>query len=235
MSKGETMHLDLDDLAAYQDRSLDAEERARATAHLADCLACRERLSAGVRAAARVESGRGWLDARRGLLIAAMLAGVLIGVGVWNAASERGGANVAATDPGTKPAVATNTGTSSTEAPAEDAAPDHADPRPEAEEAGSGDALPSIPPTERGVDPELLALRGGTKRVGSKVFRLAEGAWVDSAYGGGEVVELTRRSKEYRAAAAEHPVLDEYGAVGPTVVVVVDSISFRILPGPDRP
>lgn len=223
------MHLDLDDLAAYQDRSLDAGERARATAHLADCLACRERLSGGVRAAARVEAGRGWLDPRRGLLIAAMLAGVLVGVGVWHTASDRGGPDEPVRGSGTTPAVATKAGTPSAEAPAGDAVPDRSDPRPEAEDA---DPLPSIPAVEEGVDPELLALRGGTKRVGSKVFRLVEGAWVDTEYGGGEVVELPRRSTEYRAAAAEHPALEEYEVVGPTVVVVVDSTSFRILPGP---
>ena len=233
-------HLDPAALAAFQDGGLATPARESAEAHLAECAVCRDRLGAQVRAAggreaAGQEAPRGVTRAirsdrgvRRELLAAAVLGALLVGGGLWWAA-DRAATERAAPPPERASAP-----------PARESAPP-ASPSPAEEElAGtrqrSEPAAPAAEPSrEEGVEPELLALRGGARVVHGKSFRLRGDEWVDDAWRaplGRPPIPIVRGTDAWRAALAERPALARYAEVGPRVLVVLDSLAFRILPAP---
>lgn len=227
-------HLDPTTLAAYQDYGLVPAERARAHAHLAECAECRDRLGAQVRAAAGREGANvaGVIGARpdRGIrrehLAAAAIGALLLGTGLWWALDRAAPERVAAP-------------------PLRDAAPLTPGPaaQPADEEvvvsapgARRGADDPAVrPPDQNGVEPELLALRGGAREIDGKTFRLRGDEWVDDAWTappGRPPITLVRGTDAWRAALAERPALARYAEVGPRVIVVLDSFAFRILLAP---
>ncbi len=224
---GRMEHLDPAGLAAFQDGGLTPAERRVAEAHLAECAECRDRLGAQVRAAAgAIRPGR---RVRGELLAAAAIGALLLGTALWWAADrvtpERGLSlpeRAAAPRPReTAPAPPTT------------ASP------PDRELAETEPGVPADPAAgpdlEEGVEPELLALRGGVRDVDGKTFRLQGDEWVDEAWTappGRRPVRLVRGTAAWRAALAERPALARYAGVGPRVLVVLDSLAFRILPGP---
>lgn len=240
---GRMEHLDPAALAAFQDAGLTPAERARATAHLAGCAECRDRLGAQRRAASGREGadregargagagatppGRG---ARRELLAAAAIGALLLGAGLWWAADR-----VAPEREASVPERA-----ATPRAPEGPAGPPDARPPTEGELARGGPGrAPSDPAAEpapeEGVEPELLALRGGARQVDGKTFRLEGDEWVDDTWTGppGPVpIPLVRGSPAWLGAVDERPALARYAEVGPRVLVVVDSLAFRILPAP---
>lgn len=236
---GRMEHLDTSALAAYQDDGLAPEERASASAHLAECAQCRDRLGTQVRAAAGREGagasvsgaigGRPDRGVFRERLAAAAIGALLLGAGLWwaldRAPAERAAAprarDAAPVSPGpvTPPA---DGGVAGSE-------PDSATRAEETED-------PSVrPPGDDRVEPELLALRGGARQVDGKTFRLAGDEWVDDAWTappGRPPITLVRGTNAWRAALVERPALAGYAEVGPRVLVVLDSFAFRILPAP---
>ena len=243
---GRMEHLDPAALAAFQDAGLPPAERARATAHLAECAECRDRLGAQLRAAAGREGadrdeargarvrgtgaigpGRG---ARRELLAAAAIGALLLGGGLWWAAdrvAEEREARLperAATPPAPEAPAESPVTPSPTGGELAGVEPDRVPADPAAE-----------PASEEGVEPELLALRGGTREVDGKTFRLEGDEWVDDTWAGpsGPVpIPLVRGTPAWLGALDERPALARYAEVGPRVLVVVDSLAFRILPAP---
>ncbi|MGH7566795.1 MAG: hypothetical protein ACREK2_08190, partial [Gemmatimonadota bacterium] len=101
-------------------------------------------------------------------------------------------------------------------------------------DAATGAQDPALrPPNRDGVEPELLALRGGAREMDGKTFRLRGDEWVDDAWAappGRPPITLVRGTDAWRAALDERPALARYAEVGPRVLVVLDSFAFRILP-----
>lgn len=234
LSKEEMQHPDPNHFGAYLDRNLGSDERDRVTTHLAECDTCRARLAWQVRAMDRLEGGEATSPAdrerafppwtRHFLLLAAVLAALVVGYGLYRA-SDRGGPT-ATTDRGA-PTAGEAQGGRDTRRPG-GAPPAATAPPPSTEPARR---VPGV--AEAPLDPSLLALRGATKRVEGKTFRLEGGEWVDDAHepdSGVKPVEIPRGSMAYQTALAVHPALARYADVGPRVVVVIDSIAYRILP-----
>lgn len=233
-------HIDPAVLAAFQDGGLSTAERASADSHLAECAICRDRLGAQMRAAAGREGARrtgpGLAGAirpdrrvRGELLAAAAIGALLLGAGLWWAA-DRAAPTLDA--PPAERAAAPRTrepapGPSTRPPPSGEVAGGQQGGVPEDPAAG--------PAREEGVAPELLALRGGTRVVEGKTFRLEGGEWVDGTWTGpsGPVpIPLFRGTPAWNAALDERPALARYAEVGPRVLVVFDSLAFRILPAP---
>ncbi len=237
-------HLDPLALAAFQDGGLTSGERASAETHLAVCAACRDRLGAQIRAAAGREAegeegrraGGGFAGAirpdremRRELLVAAAFGAVLVGAGLWwaadRAAPERGAS--------VQERAAIPRETDSAPAPAAPSAADRELAAGERDRRAADRAAEPSPAED--VESELLALRGGARRVDGKTFRLEGDQWVDDAWTappGRPPLSLVRGTDAWRAALAERPALARYAEVGPRVLVVLDSLAFRILPAP---
>lgn len=233
-------HLDPAALAAFQDGGLSLAERASAEAHLAECAECRDRLGVQVRAAAGREAprhaGAGVAGAirpprrvRGELLAAAAIGALVLGAGLWwaadRAAPERGA-------PLPERAAAPRTPEAGVEPSTQP--PTSGDPA-----AGEPRRVPAAPTAEpapgEGVEPELLALRGGVREVDGKTFRLEGDEWVDEAWTappGRVPLPLVRGTAAWNAAVDERPGLARYAGVGPRVLVVLDSLAFRILPAP---
>jgi hypothetical protein len=71
--------------------------------------------------------------------------------------------------------------------------------------------------------------------VDGKTFRLQGDEWVDEAWTtppSRPPLDLVRGTAAWRAALADRPTLARYAEVGPRVLVVLDSLAFRILPAP---
>jgi Ca-activated chloride channel family protein len=67
------------------------------------------------------------------------------------------------------------------------------------------------------------------KHVGHKTFYLRDGFWVDSAFEEKmKVREIRYLSSAYFKLLAEHPGLGRYFAIGENLVVVVDSVCYRV-------
>lgn len=228
-------HLEENEVAAYLDYAVAVSERDQVEAHLLDCAACRERLAAQVRAQGIEEAAERKVTVaelsrarlRPALLIAAAVAALLIGIGIWRAADVASDGS-----PTTAEAESTQSPpTTTAERPPAAAREQPVDrvaerPPPEARQA-----------PEPALDPELLALRGATRRSAGKTFHLRDGAWVDQDYrpdAGPAPIELTRGAAAFETALAQHPELASYAGVGPVVVVLVDTSAYRIVPAPDR-
>lgn len=259
---GRMEHLDAESLAAWQDGGLDASARAAAEAHLADCAKCRDRLGAQVRAAAGREGSGAEVSGSigaprdrsglRGRLAAAAVGALILGAGAWwaldRAPAERasipGGREAAPLTPAPAAGGALAEGDRATRA--EDAARPGATARstdpsrpaharldaPPGDVAGTG---PGAPAGGQDVEPELLALRGGARELAGKTFRLRGDEWVDDAWTappGRAPIPLIRGTAAWRTALAERPALARFAEVGPRVLVVLDSLAFRILPAP---
>ncbi|MGH7558505.1 MAG: zf-HC2 domain-containing protein [Gemmatimonadota bacterium] len=247
-------HLDSNDLAAWIDGGLDQGSRSRVESHLAECAECRARLAAQVRAGSTMDAfARSSRKLPAILLLAAVLAALLLGFGLYRvlesdrapATAEREAAppDEATGDIETPAATEAFAGgelaaDSEAAAKAEGIVDRRTPPSEEPGREAARVAPPEAVPPENGVDPSLFALRGATRRVDGKVFRLRDGAWVDDAHRasrGREPIDLPRGSEAYAAALSAHPEIARFAEVGPTVVVVIDSIAYRILPEPWRP
>jgi hypothetical protein len=227
-------HLDPEALAAYQDGGLTPVERASAHVHLSECVECRDRLGTQLRAAsgreeaiASVSGSIGAPPERRVFrerLAAAAIGALLLGAGLWWALdrtpAERAAAPRAREEAGPATPVPVTP-------PAEDEVAGSAP------SSGPGEGDPGRRPPARNVEPELLALRGGAREVEGKTFRLRGDEWVDDAWTappGHAPTTLVRGTDAWRAALRERPALARYAEVGPRVLVVLDSLAFRILP-----
>ena len=248
-------HLDPAAIAAYLDHGLAPSDREGAAAHLADCDRCRERLAAQAKAEERgarvVPIGGRRAPSWAPMLAAAAVGAVLLGVTLWFAlgggerareTAERGREPAAERPEGVAP-LAQPGGP----APAATVTPEGATPRRDPPDAPAGELTrrepergARRPPGADGAPPpgpedELLALRGGVKRVEGKVFRLRDQVWVDQAYrerDHGAPREVSRGTAEYQALLAREPRLAAWSGVGARVVVLLDSIPHRILPAP---
>ena len=232
---GRMDHLDPVALAAYQDHGLTPAERASANAHLAECAECRNRLGAQVRAAAGREgagaSMAGAIGARpdrsmrREHLAAAAIGALLLGAGLWWTLDRPLAERAAATRARDAAPVVPGPSTQPADEEVAGRAPD----------APTGAENPALRPPGDGVEPELLALRGGAREMDGKTFRLRGDEWVDDAWTappGRPPITLIRGTDAWRAALDERPDLARYAEVGPRVLVVLDSFAFRILPAP---
>jgi hypothetical protein len=232
---GRMHHLDPEALAAYQDGGLTPVERESAHAHLAECAHCRDRLGAQVRASAGREgtgaSVSGSIGAPpdrsvfRERLAAAAIGALLLGAGLWWALDRTPSERAAAPHPSqTAPLV-----------PVPGATPPDDEVAERVPSPGPGEEDPALRPPARDGEPELLALRSGTRALEGKTFRLQGDEWVDDAWTatpGHAPIPLVRGTNAWRAALVERPALARYAEVGPRVVVVLDSFAFRILPAP---
>lgn len=232
-------HLSAEEVAAYLDRGLAPAERDRAAAHLADCAGCRGRLVAQSRAEERgpevvpsfPRSTRAWIP----LLAAAGIGAILLGIGLWLAVGDgrRPGA-VAERDPARRPSEIPPRETAGPLAPereSEAPSPDLAPP------PGALDRAPrseprAEPPTPPAPVEELLALRGATRQIEGKTFRLEAGEWVDTAYRAeahGPPADVRRGTAGHQALLAREPRIAGWGEAGPRVVVLVGATPYRIL------
>lgn len=227
-------HLDPAAIAAYLDHGLEAAERERTATHFANCADCRARLTAQARAEARpagsiaIESRRRAL-AWRPLLAAAGLGALLLSVGLWYGIGgrERGMAERGAEPVERVPERAPEGVAEPVPAHADVEAPALGIQEPSGELARREPAEPPAP------EEELLALRGATKTVEGKTFRLVDGTWTDTAYRAadqGAPREIRRGSPEYEALVASAPRLAAWSDVGPRVLVVLDTIPYILLP-----
>jgi hypothetical protein len=227
-------HLDPEALAAYQDDGLTPVDRDSARAHLAECAQCRDRLGTQLRATAGREAAGASVSGSIGAppgrtvlrerLAAAAIGALLLGAGLWWALDRTPAERAAA------PRAREEAGPA---APA--ASPADEEPAGSGPSTPPGEGDPTRRPPSDGVEPELLALRGGAREVEGKTFRLRGDEWVDDAWTappGRAPITLVRDSDAWRAALHERPALARYADVGPRVLVVLDSFAFRILPAP---
>lgn len=249
---GRMDHLEPEALAAYQDDGLTPVERETAHAHLSQCALCRDRLGTQVRAAGGREGATASASGSIGgphdrsvfreHLAAAAIGALLLGVGLWWALDRAPGQRAA--DPRAREAAPV------TPAPAPPAAigelaggdagssgdgarPSDAARRTNAARPGDSDRAVRAPEGE--AEPELLALRSGAREMEGKTFRLQGDEWVDDAWTvppRRAPIPLVRGTSAWRAALVDRPALARYGEVGPRVLVVLDSLAFRILPAP---
>lgn len=222
-------HLDAEAIAAYLDHGLEASERERAVAHLSDCSDCRERLAAQARAEGRTTAAIAIGPRRRApawapLLAAAAVGALLLSVGLWYAID----------DPG--PGMAERR-----DEPAERVA------EPPASPAGAQAPVPGVeeprgaiaqrePAEAPAPEEELLAMRGASKTIEGKTFRLEDGTWTDTAYARalyGAPRDVARDTPAYDQLLAREPRLPAWAEAGPSVLVLVDSVPFRVLPPTD--
>lgn len=196
---------DLNLIAAYAEGRLSAEDRARASAHLAACADCRAVL-AGLLRAGVPTSGREKFRSSgvvRAMSVAAML---LIGIGVSLTWYLRG---VEIQSP----------------VPTEVTPPVGATPGPPTVSPSPGS--PSTNPPA--VDTPAVKRSGGERTIGSKTFRLVAGEWIDTTYDPFALlpVESFKTAQERERAIEQVPALRPYMTLGPRMIVVVNGVVYR--------
>lgn len=200
---------DLNALAALAEgRRDDSERRRQLLSHLDQCRHCREILAAaGAASAPAAPAARRSIDWRWIGLAASVAVAGIIGYRV----AERPGVISATPASGPGP----TTGLESTPARGEKVPPaSAAAPVPERPAPG-GDA-----PTAR---------RGGTRRIGSKTFRLVAGAWIDEAYDPTAMLPIREMDSPAarEEALGEQPDLRPYLPLGDRFTVVLGGRVYR--------
>lgn len=202
-------------IAAYLEGRLETTEEARFLAHAARCAVCRETIANFARASREVDEAPGKASGgtagwpRSWMLPAA--AALVLAAGTALVVQQR---RDAPTPPGTR------SPSPSIHLPTETAPPA---PAPQTGQPVAG--TPSAPTA----DPSLTRRRGGERRVGTKVFRLEAGEWVDREYdplAAFPVVQISTR-QEQAALLRRLPVLRQYAALGDRVTVVHAGTVYR--------
>jgi Putative zinc-finger len=205
---------DLNAIAAYAERRLDEDERARLERHLLGCVECRATLAAYARGALAVPETRatsrasGVGFARTSWLALAASAVLAVGVSLYMRTETPG-------PPPPRSRAPQSPVAGEVEPPVESPVV----------------RLPSPPPApppagDRG---GLSTTRGGQRWMGGKTFRLEAGAWIDATYDPRKALPTSDVSGvEARAALLRNkPALKPYAALGAHVTVVFDGVVYR--------
>lgn len=194
---------DLNRLAALVDGRLMVDEQQVVLAHLAECRTCRTVVALLTDELHATPAARKWRPA------------VWLPIAATLAIAAVGSLLVSTTNRGTlTPPLAP--------------APTVERPLPPGRASTAPDVRPpSPPPAEKPED--LLRRRGGTRRVGTKTFRLVAGEWIDSAYDPTALLPIVdvAPAKARRDLLARIPALAPYAAIGDRVIVVHDGTVYR--------
>ncbi len=207
---------DLNTLAAFVDRRLDAPARARVVEHLAECPRCRAIVAELVNAgAARQKQSRSFASA---LPIAATLLIAAGGGALYFALRDHAPASSHTAAPSAAAPASSSTNPPAADTPSSPSALNSA------KAASPGEPASPSAPARRGQPDRTRGV--GTKSVAGKTFRLVAGEWIDVDYRRTDllpVVDITSRS-DFDA----HGDLQRFAPVGSRFTVVVDGAVYRV-------
>jgi hypothetical protein len=204
---------DLNTLAAFVDRRLDASARDQVVLHLAECPRCRAIVAELMNADAARRSESRLLS--RALPIAATLIIAAAGGGLYFALRDHAPTVPAVVTPAVAPPAVTAPAAGTSSAPS----------TPPDTNAQSPAAKPPVSAPPRRPEPDRTRAVG-TKSVAGKTFRLVAGEWIDGDYRRTDllpVVDIQSRSDFDR-----HPDLKRFATVGARFTVVVGGVVYRV-------